>query len=377
MARSIDERLAKLSSRRKGTDRLERVAAASVNEVLQKSYVTESWEKRATSQPHTRYALGAMQAVGERYTQISLETAERVGLQLKSALGATMYIDFRLQGSVPLDVHIRGVSDVDLLTLEGRMLTYSPLGELARAGNYYPTPLTSLQALIELRREAEKALRTAYPAATVECSGGKCIALSGGSLARPVDVVPANWNDNVEYQSSLQEHDRGITILNKHVPETLGNLPFLHIKRVHDADTRVLGGLKKAIRLTKNVKNDAEEDAAAKLPSFDIAALMYHADRSALLAGYANELAILAEAQRFLDWCWANQAQAKLLMTPDGTRSVLDSEAKIDGLRAISSEMDALAREVAREQVTTLRLADPSWAQIDEALRKAYVPAAA
>lgn len=374
MARNINDRLAQLNSRRKGTDRLDRVATASVNEVLTKSLMTESWEKRATSQPYTRYALGAMQAVSDRYTQISIETAERVGKQLVTNL--PMSVSFRLQGSVPLDVHIRGVSDVDLLTLDGRFLTYNPYA--SRANTYGSSTLTSLGVLLELRREAERVLKAAYPAAKVDCSGGKCIAMSGGSLARPVDVVPSHWEDNAAYQSSLQEHDRGVTILNKTVPETLGNLPFLHIKRVHDRDTAVLGSLKKAIRLTKNVKNDAENgNSAAKLPSFDIAALLYHADQNALRSGYTYELTILRETQRFLDWCYANKEAAKQFKTPDGSRSILDSEAKFSALLTISCEMDTLAKEVAREQLAGVSFVEPSWLQIDEALRKAYIPAAA
>ncbi len=374
MARNINDRLTKLNSRRKGTDRLDRVATESYAEVLAKSLVTESWEKRATTQPHTRYALGAMQAVGDRYTQISIDTAERVGKQLIANL--PMSVSFRLQGSVPLDVHIRGVSDVDLLTLDNRFLTYNRFG--SRANTYSSTTLTSLGALLELRREAERVLKAAYPAAKVDCSGGKCIALSGGSLARPVDVVPSHWDDNAAYQSSSQEHDRGVTILNKAVPETLGNLPFLHIKRVHDRDTLALGGLKKAIRLTKSVKNDAEnESSAAKLPSFDIAALLYHADQTALRSGYTYELAILRETQRFLDWCYQNKEAAKQLKTPDESRCILNTEDKFTALTTISVEMDALAKEVAREQLAGVSFGEPNWTQIDEALRKAYIPAAA
>ena len=374
MARNINDRLTKLNSRRKGTDRLDRVATESYAEVLAKSLVTESWEKRATTQPHTRYALGAMQAVGDRYTQISIDTAERVGKQLIANLPIS--VSFRLQGSVPLDVHIRGVSDVDLLTLDNRFLTYNRFG--SRANTYSSTTLTSLGALLELRREAERVLKAAYPAAKVDCSGGKCIALSGGSLARPVDVVPSHWDDNAAYQSSLQEHDRGVTILNKAVPETLGNLPFLHIKRVHDRDTLALGGLKKAIRLTKSVKNDAEnESSAAKLPSFDIAALLYHADQTALRSGYTYELAILRETQRFLDWCYHNKEAAKQLKTPDDSRYILNTEDKFTALTTISVEMDALAKEVAREQLAGVSFGEPNWTQIDGALRKAYIPAAA
>lgn len=104
---------------------------------------------------------------------------------------------------------------------------------------------------------------------------------------------------------------------------------------------------------------------------------MFHADRDVLRVGSTYELAILQETQRFLDWCWRNQSRSKELRTPDGSRVILDSDAKMDGLLAISCEMDALAREVAREQAASLRAIDPTRMQIDEVLRTTYVPAAA
>lgn len=374
MARDINERLKQLNIRRKGTDRLDVLDTHSYAEVLAKSLQSETWEKRAYAQPHTRYALGAMQAVDTRYTEISVETATRVGKKLVSSLPMT--VEFRLQGSVPLDVHIRGVSDVDLLTLDGWHLTYNPHG--CRASTYIGTSQTSLGALVNLRREAERVLKSAYPAARVDCSGGKCIALSGGSLRRPVDVVPSHWSDNIEYQASQQEHDRGVTILDKHRQETIGNLPFLHIKRVHDRDTIAIGGLKKAIRLTKNVKNDAEnESSASKLPSFDIAALLYHADVAALRMGYVHELAVLRETQRFLDWCYQNKAEARQLRTPDGSRPVLNTGDKFAALLTISVEMDRLAEAVAKEQLAGAVLTQPTLMQIDEVLRHATIPMAA
>lgn len=377
MARNINDRLINLNNRRKGIDRLDRVGMESAAAIVNDSVIVEKWEKRATAQPFTRYALGAMQAVEKRYTDISIETAIRVGKQLEQ--GLSMNVDFRLQGSVPLDVHIRGVSDVDLLTLAGSYLTYTPGGALARAGRYTPTNRSAVDVLVEIREEAESVLKAAYPAVTVDCSGGKAIAMSGGSLARPVDVVPSHWHDNVEYQAAQREYERGVTILDKHVPKTIDNSPFLHIHRVNEADGAAIGGLKKAIRLAKNVKNDAEDEKAAlKLPSFDIAALLYHADQAALRAGFQFELAILAETQRFFDWCWNNQTAARQLRTPDGTRAVLNSDDKMDGLRAISAELDTLAGEVAREQSSVIRnLPTPTLQVINEALRKAYIPDAA
>lgn len=354
MARDINERLMRLNDRRKGRDRLAQLNESARYDVLAKSLNRESWERRAPAQPYTRYALGAMQPVGAEYTQKSIESAERVGKQLETALvAAGRPVTFKLQGSVPLDVHIRGVSDVDLLTLDRDFYTYARAG-LRSLGGWYSgqTSETSLGVLGTIRSKAEEKLKTAYPSAVVDCSGGKCIAISGGSLERPVDVVPAHWHDTVDYQQTGAAHDRGVTILNKKVPETVANLPFLHMKLISDRDGIVLGGLRKAIRLTKTVKSDATNQTGVdNLPSFDIAALLYHANQEALRVGYLYELAILEETQRFFDWCYRNQEQAKLYRTPDGSRAVLNTPAKMDGLLHLSVELDDLARSVRAEHL--------------------------
>jgi hypothetical protein len=376
MARDIQKRLTQLRSRRAGTDRLQRLSLDSQIDLLAKSVqFDESWQKRA-QKPYTRYALGAMQEVGPTYTRICLETADRVGKQLDAGLKAAGFdVEFRLQGSVPLNTHIRGVSDVDILNLDTSFLTYSTLGQRSRSGQYASTgSRTSVGVLINLRDRAEKVLKSAYPAATVDTSGGKAISISGGSLARPVDVVPSHWFDTADYQASGQEHDRAVTILNKKVPETIDNWPFLHIKRVHDRDATARGGLKKAIRLCKNVKSDKEaEGRSIALPSFDIAAIMYHADIGALQSGYVYELAILAETQRHLDWLYHNKAVAQTLMVPDGSRTIFDTEEKLSGLLTLSVELDDLATEVAKEQKHTLG-SEPNLLESRAILSKSFIP---
>ena len=118
-----------------------------------------------------------------------------------------------------------------------------------------------------------------------------------------------------------------------------------------------------AIRLAKTVKSDASNEAgAAKLPSFDIAALMYHANQDALRIGYHFELAVLEETQRFFDWCYRNEGQAALLRTPDGSRAILNTKDKRDGLLTISSELDDLANAVRVEQLGNLRKVIPKAA---------------
>lgn len=379
MARDIEKRLRQLNTRRRGTDRLGRLSEAAKLDVLAKSFTDEAWQKRALSQPYTRYALGAMAEVGPEYTRISIETAERVGKQLKENLEANGWtVEFKLQGSVPLNVHIRGVSDVDLLNLEADLLTYHTAGVRARAG-YYSTPATetSLSRLMRLRKESEKILIAAYPAADVDTSGGKAICISGGSLARPVDVVPSHWIDTVEYQSTLEQRDRGVKILNKKVPETIENMPFLHIDKVHTKDlVEARGGLKKAIRLAKNLKNDAIEDGKeVPLPSFDIAGILFHANQSTLRTGQIYELAILSETQRFLEVLRNNKSFARTLDVPDGTRKIFDTDRKFAGLEVLSAEIDDLAREVAREQTAMIRQYDAlPLEESRKAIEKAFVP---
>lgn len=137
MARDINSRLNQLRSRRQGTDRLGRLNTAAQLEVIAKSLTEESWQKRASTKPYTRYALGSMQEVSAEYTRISLETAERVGRQLNTGLTTAGFsVDFRLQGSVPLNVHIRGISDVDLLNIDTSFFTYATAGYRSQTGLY-------------------------------------------------------------------------------------------------------------------------------------------------------------------------------------------------------------------------------------------------
>lgn len=346
MAFPIDQRIGELRRRRRGMDRLDDLTFSDQRTVIAKSLEDELWEQRQKDNKHTRYTLGAMQAVGSEYTEITVNTAVRVGKQLQDRLD--QHLELRLQGSVPLNVHIRGVSDVDLLTIDTCVFRYDAHGCLA--STYVPANRTRLDVLTSLRSDAERELKVAYPAVKIDCSGGKAISLKGGSLPRPVDVVPAVWYNTAEYQSSLAEHDRGVVILDKNVPTTVENRPFLHIKRIDDADVLAAGGLKKAIRLTKNIKSDSDRSAVKKISSFDLASLMYHADRNALAMGRYYELAILAEVRRFLDWVYHHEVEAKSLYTPDGSRPILDTADKFQAVRNLSYDVDELAKEVAREQ---------------------------
>lgn len=377
MARDINRYLDSLKARRTGVSDLNRITATEHFDVLQRSLLSESYQKRSNN-PYTTYALGAMQEVGPDYTKVSIDTAERVKSQLATHLSSRGWqVDFRLQGSVPCNIHIRGVSDVDLLVLDDAFHTYDILGVAARSGTYQRSiNYTPLSALTTLRKGVEEILTCKFYAAEVDCSGSKAVKISGGSLRRPVDVVPSHWHDTIEYQRTWAEHNRGVYILDKSIPDTVKNLPFLHIKEITDRDEISAQGLKKAIRLCKNVKSDAIEDGKKiNLSSFDIASAMYHSDMSALRTGQYYELAILAEAQRHLDHLAHNHHIATTLWVPDGTRLIFDNPEKLTALNALSVELDDLLLEVAKEQDYGFRYSPhQNFATGRETISKSYIP---
>lgn len=378
MARTIRDRIARLDSRRSGIDRLTAVAQDSQFEVLAKSLVQEGYKNRAKEQPYTEYTLGSMQEVDANYTRISLEEADRIAKQLTGGLNnENIRVDFRIQGSVAANIHIRGVSDVDLLVLDASFFTYDAAGHQSRAGHYnIPISFTPLSALNTLRTRSEAILKNKFPAATVDVSGTKAIKISGGSLRRPVDVVPSHWHNTAAYQESFAERHRGVCILDRKRQQTILNMPFKHIDELNQRDAMTLTGLKKSIRLCKHVKADSDSDLVNELPSFDIAATMWHAEIGGLASGYFHELAILAETQRHLDYLARNHEFAKTLSVPDGSRRIFDSAAKLSGLNQLSTEMDDLATQVAKEQNFLLKIYQPTWRDILETLRTASLPAA-
>jgi len=371
MTRTGDDLLKSLKRRRSGADRMEYLDDSGRVAVLARQLSKEAYEIR-TAGAHTQYALGAMAEVEAEYTRISIETADRVELQLSRRLAAYGYsMEFRRQGSVPLNVHIRGVSDVDLLAIESRSLYYSLAGVRAQRGMYVPAAIDPLSMLAKLRSQCETDLELAFPAARVDKSGAKAVKVAGGSLPRAVDVVPAVWSDTVDFQSTSEEIYRGVSIYHKDDHRTIENLPFLHIHRITDRCNSTRGSVRKAIRLCKNIKADLEEEGIRiDLSSYEIAGLMYHADQNALLSGSVYELAVLAEAQRHLDVLWHNQEYAKTLATPDGSRKILDEPRKITGLLHLSTALDNLLTEVAREQSPAIRaMSAPGREEARQAIR--------
>jgi hypothetical protein len=365
MAINYGTKLSDLRLRRLGIDR-------DPSLYIERSALTERYEKRATGAA-TRYALGAMQEVEPRYTEISIEECVRIANQLINGLKSeSKTAEFRLQGSVPLNTHIRGVSDVDFLVILGFYFWYDRDG--VKASLYTPHDISMLFEVTSLRRSCEEILRTKFPAVTVDVSGSKSIRLSGGSLRREIDVVPSSWFNSKDYQRLESEHYRGVSILDESVPQMIHNYPFLHIKQISDKDVRCNGGAKMAVRLLKNIKNDSDQDI--RLSSYELASVVWHAADVAVTDRPGFEMGVLAGIDLHLSALISDYASTCALRTPDNTRAIIDEPAKFLALVKLSQEVSALANAVLSEAPSALRNAlglPPASSR--RVLSELYIPA--
>lgn len=299
-----------------------------------------------------KYAIGAMAAVDEAATKISIREGERVADSLiKSLSSEGESVTKRLQGSVALDIHIKGHSDVDMLILVTNPVNVE-LPKVVPSG-YLPSsdPRSLLQIIRDVRAKSERILPVNFPKANVDCSSSKCICVSGGSLAREVDVVPAIWFDTIKYQSSSQDHDRGVKIYNKSDDEFLLNFPFTHIKLVNDRDALYGGNLKSVIRLMKNMiadMPDYKKRVVKQLSSYDLAAIGYHMNEN-LYAPYYMKLSLVEKTRVHLAFLLAAKDYRSSLSVPDQSRKIFDNDGKVEALSILSKEMDDLAVSIFKE----------------------------
>lgn len=345
MARNFNTRLEKLKSRRLGPLELQKGRFDTYGAFVP---LEESYQKRGTKIAST-YALGAMQEVDPDYTAKSYEEGERVRNQLEKALSGEIPVEFDYQGSVPLNIHIKGVSDIDLLLLRTVYVAIDLNGP--RADSHYSdwTGAPGLTLLSHLRSRAEKILINAFPEASVAVDGSKAITISGGSLRREVDIIPSHWYDSAEYQRTLQKKDRGIYIYLKKDNDRALNYPFLHMHHIQTKDNETIGNTKKIIRLLKTLVADYEETTALDLSSYDIASLVWHFENATMQVQSWNELALLWVTKTNLDAMVINEVTTKSLITPDGTRRIIDKPEKFSNLVKLKNEISDLVNAVANE----------------------------
>ncbi|MGH1440196.1 MAG: hypothetical protein ACRBBR_08815 [Cellvibrionaceae bacterium] len=346
----FEKRLKSLKDRRQGTREQNLLEKGHYSWDSNDYRTRESYEKLSES-VGVRYAIGAMAPVEQNSTNVSISEGNRVAdtliLGLKaSGIDATK----RLQGSVALDIHIKGHSDVDMLImLNNIVLVELPKLDGSQCWASDNRPMADIVA--ELRTESERKLTSRYPQVYVDCSNNKSISLEGGSLQRKVDIVPSCWYDSHNYQRSGQEYDRGVKIYHKSDHALLGNFPFTHIKNVNDKDYLYDGNLKRVIRLLKNMVADMpdyKKRVAKNLSSYDLAGIAYHMNNELQIPNYMS-LGLVEKTRAHLSSLANSKIYRESLDVPDGTRRIFNSVDKTDALEILEKEIDDLTMSIFKE----------------------------
>ena len=285
-----------------------------------------------TPQSALQYILEAMAPVDPRQTEIAHEACTRVQNQLGDALKKRGHeVDFERQGSVTTDTHIRVHSDIDLLALTKRF--YFVKAPLQALPPYVGNPLADL---LEIRTICESVLQETFPAAVVNIEGDKSVCISGGSLRRKVNVVPAGWVDTAEYRQCFDVIYRGVRILDKGAGSTIENFPFLHNARLNARDDAARGYLKRLIRLVKSIRSDSDEEIC--INSYDLSSLCFHFP----LEWYDLDPALLLwRFNYFVAGLLRDDRAAQALFVPNGTRRVFETLDKAQ-LRSLTAEASSL-----------------------------------
>lgn len=347
----FDNKLKALKDRRQGITERSGLQSLIENQIIFDSIDIEAYENLIES-ASIKYTVGAMAPVDKKSTQISIAEGQRVADSLiKSLSNKNIKVTSKLQGSVALDIHIKGYSDVDMLIIKTGIVQveYPKINE-----NRYSSSIdkrTMEDIIKEIRLESETILPINFPQANIDCDGNKSITMEGGSLKRKVDIVPASWYDTRKYQSSQDESDRGIKIYHKADHKLIKNFPFKHIQLINHRDVQYHGTLKMVIRLMKNIiadMPDYKRNVATKLSSYDLASIAYHMDKELYLS-YDMRLGLVEKTRKHLYNLLNNKSLRDSLYVPDGSRKIFDIEEKVTSLEIIGKEFEDLALAIFKD----------------------------
>lgn len=296
-----------------------------------------------------KYVRMAMMEVDEDYTRKTKEAGEAAKNHLKKELQG---VEYRYQGSVMTNTHIRGASDIDLLVLCTKF-SHTDIDRVRRelndVQNHSYTELSHLRAfsnrfslytgntnedLKQLRNDIERIMQSHY----IKCdiSKPKSVKITNQNLHRDVDVVTSCWYDTYYYVlHGEDERNRAISIYNKETNTDKGpDYPFLGISRINERSAETQGRLKRMIRFLKNVRSDSDKDI--DLTSFEINAICYSIDVSEYRYKEYRELVyLLWQVMYHL----IKDGTASQLKSVVGDEYVFTTQKKIESLKLLEDEV--------------------------------------
>lgn len=301
----------------------------------------------------------AMKAVEPAYTQRTREAGEMVKQHLDTELTDKT---FRYQGSVMTDTHIKGYSDIDLLVISDKFYSYDLyqinqiLENYERKSKFLNESIHKMESeksripysgdaytdLKKLRTDSENILKTKY--SKCDITKPKAIKIKNLNLNREVDVVIANWYDDVTSIINDKGEYRGVQVYDKENNRKCDpDFPFLSIKRINDKSSNTSGRLKKMIRFMKNIK--AHSDYHIELSSFDINAICYDINTSEYSKSAYYELVAVIYNQLYHICNDINHAND--LVSVDGREYIFRNQPnKLENLKIIMTEIEHIYNDL-------------------------------
>lgn len=297
----------------------------------------------------------AMKGVDPEYTQRTRDAGEKVKKHLSDNL---TNVSFRYQGSVMTDTHIKGFSDIDLLTITDKFYTYDAdnakeiLANPDRRSKYYQSSIEKIEREINLssyqgnpiqdvrvlRQDCESILADVY--SICDITKAKSIKIKNQDLNREVDIVIANWYDDVMAIVNDKGDYRGVQIYNKALDKReSADYPFLSIQRINERSADTNGRLKRMIRFLKNSKANSDHDI--DLSSFDINAICY--DIKVPLYQNLSFYELVPVVYNQLKTICTDQQKADDLVSVDGREYIFRHKpSKLENLKKLFAEIEGV-----------------------------------
>jgi hypothetical protein len=282
-----------------------------------------------------------MRPIGQKYNDKTIDAAKRVQKHLQDNYELHFNRAFKTQGSVVTGTNIRVHSDFDLLTIIDKYY-FNPPG--TTTDNAY-TASNPDEDIVALRNQSIRILKGIYD--DVNDKGEKSISIFNKSLNRKVDIVFCFWYHSDEFNKSKDEFYKGVYLYRFPSKEKVRDFPFATIANVNTKGTETIDGSRKAIRLLKNLKADADNDIF--LSSFQLTSLVHSMHNSILWYKEGGEMSIAQAVSLHIDKICNDSAFRKAIKSPNGIELPFIKDDTVQELEKLNRDLTVLISDTSTE----------------------------
>ena len=309
---------------------LENLKGRRYDEARRESALSEAFEECGYSDP-IRYCLECMQEIDVSYAYKAFYISKKIQEKLQKGFEElNAKVDFRYQGAIQTETNITLYGDLELMVIIE-----------VTEGN----PVKKIKTLtVDIMHMLTK--ETTYQ--SVDNSDKTRIIVTTTKPTSEISILPSIWIDNPEFRSTKREIDRGISEYNLTAKTIKKYLPFKNMARVNAKDRKTNGGLKKLIRLLRNLQKDA--DQPIELSEYEIAAIVFAIPDKQLMYDENHALALLGICSAQLHRISKDQDYLEKMISPSERELVFGKKpGKMEQVQLLKHELDMLISDLKEE----------------------------